>query len=223
VTLAEAVRERLDVASALNSGHCGGSYFEAMILMSAVLSGLAAGRWPGDGIDKKRFVELWAAFSDPVDVRISVPLLIRTLRADGRENEATVIETSRPNLLTGAQSLVLVDDDVDMAEGDLRGFCPDITLQYLRKHSYPVLFYRHVRSTLVHEYALGAKASPTAMTRRPPAVSYLNQISVHRHRGVRRLIHFHPEWLKELVLAIALRLEHASPVQGRPSRWWIEG
>src|SRR5215211_6782357 len=71
------VRERVAVAKRLNEGECGGFYGDAILILSAILSGLAADLWPGKGKDRKRFVELWATHARP-DLNpnlISVPLL----------------------------------------------------------------------------------------------------------------------------------------------------
>jgi hypothetical protein len=51
------VRVRISLAKRLNPGGCGGSYGDAMLVLSALLSGRAADLWPGKGKDRRRFVE----------------------------------------------------------------------------------------------------------------------------------------------------------------------
>jgi hypothetical protein len=50
------VQERIAFAKRLNEGECGGHYGDAMLILSAVLSGLAADQWPGKWKDRRRFV-----------------------------------------------------------------------------------------------------------------------------------------------------------------------
>ena len=52
------VTEKKRIALCLANGECGGSYGEAVLILCAVLSALAADIWPGKGIDQMRFVEL---------------------------------------------------------------------------------------------------------------------------------------------------------------------
>lgn len=59
------VQERIELAKRLNEGECGGYYGDAMLILSAVLSGLAADLWPGKGKDRRRFAEAWATLSSP--------------------------------------------------------------------------------------------------------------------------------------------------------------
>ncbi len=51
------VQGRIALAERLNEGECGGSYGDAMLVLSALLSGRAADLWPGKGKDRRRFVE----------------------------------------------------------------------------------------------------------------------------------------------------------------------
>ena len=54
---------KVDLALRLNSGECGGTYAEAVIILCSVLSGIAADVWPGRNKDRKRFVELLVKYS----------------------------------------------------------------------------------------------------------------------------------------------------------------
>src|SRR5512138_640924 len=77
VSIVDFVERKIVVAQALDRGECGGSYAEACIIMASVISGIASDLWPGKGLDRKRFVELWARYADPAlsPNLISVPLL----------------------------------------------------------------------------------------------------------------------------------------------------
>jgi hypothetical protein len=61
-----------------------------------------------------------------------------------------------------------------MTEAEIQAICPTLSIKDIRDRSYPAVFYKHVRSTLVHEYHLDDRSSAVPMTARPAAVSYVN-------------------------------------------------
>lgn len=58
--LEQFVERPLAVAAALEQGACGGSYAEACVLVSSLISAVASFVWPGQRMDRKRFVEACA-------------------------------------------------------------------------------------------------------------------------------------------------------------------
>jgi len=89
----EWVSEKIEIATCLHEGGCGGSYSEAIIVLSAAISSIAAEVWPGERIDRRRFVE---AIKDcrnvkPESIRISIPLLIRDLCDSKKTEEAELL------------------------------------------------------------------------------------------------------------------------------------
>jgi hypothetical protein len=215
--LEQFVERPLRVAAALNAGESGGSHVEAYILIAGIISSVASFLWPGERIDKRRFVEAWVCFSDAAAQRVSVPLLLQTLRKDGRP-EVTGL-TQRSRFFTGGyRAQVLVDDDVDCDEATLLSELPSLDRKLLRRHTYPVIFYEEVRSSLVHEYELGDRVSAWPMTRRAARVSYFNNME-----GTRR-VHFHMDGLIEIACGIArgadaLLLKRHPP---EPTCWWLD-
>jgi hypothetical protein len=220
------VEQKIRVAQALNGGECGGSYAEACIIVSAVLSGIASDLWPGEGLDRRRFVELWARYADPgmSPNLVSVPLLIRWLREQGRSSEAQSIEAARPHTFgPGYSDRVLTEADVDMAETEVASLCSSLTLAEIRRNSYGAVFYGHVRSALVHEYHFRDSAAGWPMTERAAWVSYVNRLDPGF--GSLRQIHYHMEPLAELVRSVAFNV---APVVDKrplpePAQWWVFG
>jgi hypothetical protein len=219
------VERKLRVAEALDKRECGGSYVEACIITGALLSGIAADLWPGDGIDRVRFAELWARFGwdIPSACHISVPLLSEYLRQKGREEEADTIEKARPEMFgPGYSTVVPLGSDVDMTDQALSRLCPTLATAELRKFSYPAVFYREIRSGLFHEYTMGKAATDWRMTEKRAEVSYVNMAWPDGRET--RLIHFDMPWLTKLVLAIARRAEpsvDAAPLKDPPI-WWLD-
>lgn len=230
----DVVERKLKVAEALAEGQCGGSYADGCILLSCIISGIAADLWPGKGIDKKRFIEVWARYADELlsPLFVSTPLLVSELGRDKRFREVEMIEALRPQALgRGYDDLVVTSAEVDMSEHEVLAQCPQLTLGEVRAHSYPAAFYQHVRSTLVHEYHLGDSAAIWSMTAREARVSYVNvadwsdESDDYDELREYRQIHYHIPWLIKLLRSIAIR--SGSPLRSaplpRPSWWWIEG
>lgn len=192
------VTEKLRVADALAKGGCGGDYIDAVMIMAALISGIASDVWPGTGNDKRRFVELWIEYSGPEARLVSVPLLTQWLRDEGRAPEAVAIEeVHQPEYFWAGSTSVLAGEDVDMGERQILALLPSIAVRDLRRHSYPVTFYEHVRCAGVHEYQVGRNASPRPMTFRSVGISYVNELIGQDH--VKRHIHFHASWLHAFV------------------------
>lgn len=221
MSMAAFVQEKLRVATALEAGECGGTYVDAMVIMASLLSGIASDLWPGPGQDKKRFVELWTLFGEPGATRVSVPLLTQWLRSMGRNAEAGAIEgLHRNEFFWPGSTSVLVGEDVDLSDNAIQAVCPTISVRDLRRFSYPVLFYEHVRCAGVHEYQVGEQASAWAMTSRQANVSYVNRqmpgLTTRRH------ICFHGPWLRQLISSIVERVDQ-EPSPAVPASWWIDG
>ena len=243
MSFAQFVERPLGVARALDQGECGGSYAEACMLISGIISAMASYVWPGEQIDRKRFVELWVRFSGDGDAaRVSVPLLIQGLLTDGRIDEAHVMKRLKPKMFgPGYDCRVVIGDEVDANEQALITACPSLDLAIVRRHAYPTVFYEHVRSKLVHEYGFGpdGKAVQWPMTRRTDAgVSYSNQLVnteervletedgpevLHRHNNTRR-IHFHTAWLIALTRTLAKNADErlsTTPAPLTAPEWWL--
>jgi|SRR5438067_937269 len=213
----------------LDQGECNGSCPDACVLLSALLSGIAAELWPGEGFDRRRFVELWVRFADPklVPSLISVPLLRRSFRDAGRLADVTALEEARREMFgLGNGCLVLVGDRVDMTEAELLTVLPKADRKEFRVYSYPSLFYKHIRSNLVHEYKLSEDAASHFATRLQANVSYVNRADPAGMELSRRLIHFHIEWLANIVRSIASNvaplIENYQTLP-QPPNWWVSG
>jgi hypothetical protein len=222
----EWANNKKDIAYRLNSGECGGSYGDAVLILCAVLSGLAAEVWPGDGKDRKRFVELLKQFATPKleATKISIPLLIASLSARGKASEVTAIQKAFPKNSLGN---VLIGDEVDKNEAEILVVCGDaVSLKELRNCSYANLLYREVRCGYVHEYKPGKKADSCSLTQKPGVrVSYVGWIDVNNpDREPDQHIHFALEWIADLATCIAGVVDDVSNLPFLdPPQWWVEG
>ena len=229
MTTTDFVSRKLKVARALAKGECGGSYADACILLASVVSALAADLWPGKGKDERRFVECWNKYADPAlnPGRISVPLLVRALRKRNQIQAADAIAATKPQAFApGHETQVLVGDHVDMTETAVLHVYPTLPSAQIRRYSYGPVFYRHVRSALVHEYQLGNRASSVAMAIDDDGVSYTNRLlSSASSSGVVRQIHYPITWLESVVESIGTQVSssNTSKPMPEPSPWWLHG
>lgn len=212
------VEEKKNIALRLNSGECGGSYGESVIILCNVLSALAAEVWPGERKDRARFVELLKEFASiKYEVtKISIPLLIAYLKNRQRDKEA---ENIRKAYLDVSPAIVLTDK-VDKSEKEIMQVCNTLGKKELRDHSYANLLYTEVRSGYAHEYKTGNQTDPWPMTQQEAFISYVNwACKPDRH------IHFHISWIADLALSIAEEVDKIESTLPRndPQSWWIHG
>lgn len=211
----------------MSAGGCGGGYTEAAIILAALSSGIAADAWPGEGIDRKRFVELWARYADSQlkPLKISVPLFVQHLRKIGNLADAEKLELARPQMFgPGYATRVLTGAEVDMPEDELVKLGLGVPRQVVRGFSYPALFYRHVRCGLMHEFHLTEEATWNPMTTRVVGVSYSNRGAKYGEFAIKRLIHFEIAWLAGALRSIVSHFGDAGPVTTLPpTAWWIDG
>ena len=212
--------KKCELALKLDRGESGGSYGEAVLILCAALSALAAEVWPGTGIDRKRFVHLLKRFPPPklFSTLVSVPILAASLR---KKRKKGALRRLLQAYLNFGHSRVVTGHDVDKTETEIMSVCPTLKRREIRDCSYASLLYRELRSAYVHEYRPGKKADSWAMTGRDDAqVSYVNWVNdPDRH------IHFHVAWLSELVNETAKAIDQLSsrlPAR-KPKRWWIDG
>jgi hypothetical protein len=219
------VSRRIDLAERLAAGECGGSSAEAILILSSLISGIAADLWPGTRIDRHRFVELWSLYSDPSQCGnlISVPLLIDDLEraknfalADRlREQNADAFS---PRGLPDTR--VVTGEDVDLFEADLASLVPELPVSDLRKFSYGNVFYVQFRSGYVHEYQVGTHGEAVVMSTTRSSITYGNFFEPPHRR-----INFEIAWLAELTRMVVSRARpewYHRPLQ-QPQKWWLDG
>jgi hypothetical protein len=213
--------QKADIARRLAGGECDAGYGEAALVLCGAISAMAAEAWPGERIDRRRFVEFAVRFSR-ISLRpetISVPLLVSNLRDSlGFEAEEHAI---RRAFLNFEDSRILRAADVDQPERAIQQLCPTLSTQLLRASSYADVLYRRIRSSYAHEYRPSSKTMSWPMTADDLAgVSYGNWINdPDRH------IHFHIPWLVDLVIDLGDRSEREAmgfPLN-RPQGWWVDG
>lgn len=222
----EYVARKAQIALEIAKGAGGGTYTEGATLLAALSSGISADIWPGERIDRKRFVELWATYADLARgaLQISVPLLVAYLRGNGRILEADKIEGAKPGMFGPGYAIrVVTAEDVDMSEADVLALSPSLDLKTIRAFSYPAVFYEEVRCGLAHEYHLSGNATSNPMTSRPAHVSYSNRGNL-TSSAIKRLIYFDLDWVARVITSTVSNFGPDDPRRlPLPAKWWIDG
>ncbi|GEM_PF-2074885 len=183
--------EKCRIAVRLSKGEVGGSYAEAVIIVCAILSALAADIWSGKRIDRFRFIEMLVRITPHAAIfgMISTPILVQHLH-----DESIKLKNTQPKEAEGLisqaillqqacritdKSLVVTGSEVDRNESDILSICPNIGRTMLRRFSYASLLYDDVRLSYAHEYRPGERAESNPMTmRNDQAVSYINRLYI---------------------------------------------
>lgn len=217
--ISEAVEQAVDLCFKLDNGECGGTYLESALLMSSLISAIAAECWPGKNIDRKRFIELWARHSRNGANLISLPRLAQHLRQQARDPEAEKLKDLRSSSFQNS-SQILTGPEVDIPEAAVASAVPSLVVKEIRAHAYAAMFYTHVRSALAHEYAMRVGAAPWTLSSDKDNVSYLNSVTGGK---TSREIHFPMKWLAQLVKDLASAVDQLSRPLLKPTTWWIDG
>jgi len=219
------IEQRIRIAERLAEGECGGSAAEAFLILSSVLSGIAADLWPGGRIDRQRFVELWARYTAPALLAdlISVPVLIHQLEQQERYAISDRLRANNGECFSPRglpDTLVVTGEDVDILDSEVRAAAPELTLSEIRSSSYPNLFYVHFRSGYVHEYQVGPLADSIVMSHTRSFITYGNFLEAPHRR-----INFEVSWVASVARSIVSRAEvdwNRRPID-RPMNWWLDG
>lgn len=219
------LQDRLAFARRVGEGVCGGSYGDAILILSAILSSLAADLWPGERKkDRLRFVEIWAIYSPPelTPNLISVPLLLDSLEKKGHHDLVEKVCGTHPQAFPPHKEdkMVVTGEDVDKTEDDLLALDPELATKRLREFSYGNVFYRHVRSGYTHSYHTTEYASSVPIADETRSVSYIN-----RHDLSYRPIYFSMSWLADLIESVLVRVMALGGNQPLPDpqTWWVAG
>lgn len=215
---------KIDLAQRLATGDCGGSYGDGILILSAMVSSFAARMWPGKRIDKVRFVELWARYTDPKlhANRISLPLLVANLRNCGDDELAELARRMRPEYIDEIpefDDMIVTGDQVDVDAEEV-SVATSLPLKQLHRFSYGAVFYDHFRSGYVHEYQTGTHGDEVVMSRTRGDITYQNWDEEPYRR-----INFDIEWVAKVVRSICDRAEHDWRTAPRPEplTWWLAG
>lgn len=146
---------------------------EAQIILCCAVSALAALMWPGEYLDKKRFVQFLVEFCpETADLRfISIPILAERLASSKRGPQAAIL---RSMYFPRLDTKVVDASEIDQEESVVRHLIPDVPLRTIRDSSYASIIYSDLRCGLIHEYRLSRHLSSFGMSTNTNQPSYAN-------------------------------------------------
>ncbi len=205
------------IATATNLlNECDGTYGDVILILTGVLSAMAAKRWPERRIDAKRFIQLLIEFA-PGTKTISVPRLCSYLVSCNMIIQARQIWDYPEN-----DFQILQGPNIDINEESIaNSLTTPISLKSIRKYSYASLLYNDLRCSYSHEYKIGHDAHAHRMSKSKNAcISYVNI-----YKKPFPFIHFDLNWLANVVRKCASVMLEKQPDQSSvmPTEWWISG
>lgn len=224
---------KVEIADQIIKSHERQGEPDAEILLCCANSALAAQMWPGEGIDKKRFVQFLVQFSDASLSlqRISIPLLANRLEAKGDLDTAIKVRRTFLPVMP-----IMLNGDVDKDEETVRMEFPSLTRKEIRSCSYASSIYVDLRSGLVHEYQLSSHLIPYTLSDRTDIPSYVNlrDTTLDPTTGsiivggeTRRYLHFPYQYIRKALASSAesafRHWDTCTPWnQPEPQSWWVE-
>lgn len=214
------------------------TYGDAILILTAVISALAAQCWPGRNIDAPRFTQLLAGYA-PETLTISVPLLMKSFESSNKADLATKLNGHFDRF--APWRTIPIGHSVDLSENDVELLLGDSSFrQEIRKHSYAYLLYDELRCSYSHEFKPGPRIEVHRPTRlhREPCVSYQpyspgnpawSEIPLEPYIN---LIHFDLPWIGEVLRKCSSAVDSIEERLDKnrkhlplklPKTWWIKG
>ncbi len=187
------------------------AYADVVLILSAVISACAALRWPGPGLDRRRFVELLVSESS-ADYHlswISVPALI----VGGHVSEADT-PYGRP----GESTRIFRDEEIDLDYPDALNTYTNVEPRELKRCSYAALIYEWLRCGYAHQYCPHENITSVPPSRYEARLSYIGR--GRRDDAVTQIVSFH---LGYLIQVAEYHATNSPLVQiQQPNEWWID-
>ena len=186
------------------------AYADLVLILTAVLSGCAAHRWPGKNIDQRRFVELLIQHS-PAEMHCDYVCLAALLRSK------LIGLRDTPWGVPGEFTRIFRDDEIDVPLSKAQTQFPQVSTRDLKRHTYASLIYSWLRCPYAHEYTTKGVTSHMPATASAQRVSYIGRML---DRGITYIATFHLDYI------LALAAHHASQAPNvahpLPAAWWLD-
>lgn len=198
---------------------------DAQILLCCAMSAFAATLWPGDRIDRRRFIQLLIEFSLPAANMdfISTPVLANQLYDKNDVSSAAIL---RRKFFDVHPTQELKTKDVDRPEAEVAALLPTTESKTIRGASYATIVYTDLRCALIHEYSLSPNMTSFNLFGFSDAPSYVNMKLINGQQ--RRLLHFPYNYIADVLTSTAEALfaywETVSAWdKAQPAKWWADG
>lgn len=202
---------RINLVQALRTSALPVTHQDLELILTAIISACAACRWPGEGFDRKRFVESL--------IRFGSPELHLDYVSTGALLEMGVISDSQtPWGAFGQQIRIFTGDEIDGTIPKMAQRYPGVSTPDLKKASYANRIYEWLRCGYAHNYWAAGNTTHVAPSDGPAQISYIGRRE--SDGTLARIASFHLDYL----IAVAQEQVSSLPKKklDKPDHWWID-
>jgi hypothetical protein len=166
----EFLQDRIRPVNQLIKGRPEVVYADLVLMLTAAISGYAAGRWPGRGTDHYRYMELLVRYS-PAEFHCDFVCVAGLLRSN------LIAESQTPWSEQGKTTRIFTDQKIDLSLGDAQMPYHHLSVSELNNHAFGTLVYHWLRCLYAHEYALSRSATHMPASRHKAKISYIERLN----------------------------------------------
>jgi hypothetical protein len=181
------------------------------LILTAAMSACAACRWPGEGFDRKRFVESLVRFGSP-DLHLNYVSTVALLEM------GVISESQTPWGMPGQQLRVFTGAEIDGSITEMAKRYPHVSTHDLKKASYANRIYEWLRCGYAHVYWAAGNTTHVAPSDLPAQISYMGERELDGTRV--RIASFHLDYLIDVAQNQVFTLPKARLPM--PDSWWLD-
>jgi hypothetical protein len=202
---------RIDLVRALRESSLPVTHEDLELILTCVISACAACRWPGEGFDRKRFVESL--------IRFGSPELHLDYVSTGALLELGVISDSQTPWGEFRQEIrIFTGDEIDDAIPDMAQRYSKVSTRDLKRASYANRIYEWLRCGYAHNYLAAGNAMHLAAFDGSAQISYFGR---REPDGTWvRIASFQLDYLISVAQEQVATLPKSK--LDKPDQWWID-
>jgi len=202
---------RIDLVKALRESSLPVTHQDLELILTAVMSSCAACRWPGEGFDRKRFVESLIRFSSP-------ELHLDYVSTSALLEMGVISDSQTPWGVLGQEIRIFTGEEIDGPISKMGRRYPDVSIRDFKRASYANRIYEWLRCGYAHIYWGAGNTTYVAPSDHPAQISYIGR---RESDGTRvRIASFHLDYLIDVASEQVSTLPKKKLDQ--PDQWWIE-
>ena len=206
----EFLQDRIRLVNELFESEIRIHYADLALILCTVLSSCSALRWPGERIDRRRFIELLIQQS-PAEAHtswVSIPALI---------NKGLISESETSYGAPGQSTRIFRDEEIDLSLHDAAIKYPRLKMRDLKQSTYAALIYAWLRCGYAHQYSASEYVTHIEASSSKARLSYIGR---NDRMGLKRMTSFHLDYLIALAEFHARSLPESTSPQ--PRQWWLD-
>jgi hypothetical protein len=181
------------------------------LILTAVMSACAACRWPGEGFDRKRFVESLVRFGSP-DLHLDYVSTVALIEM------GVISDSQTPWGKPGQELRIFTGAEIDGSIAEMAEHYPHVSMRDLKRAPYANRIYEWLRCGYAHIYWAAGNTTHVAPSDLPTQVSYKGERDLDGTRV--RIASFHLDYLIEVAQEQVSTLPKARLPM--PDSWWLD-